>query len=297
MFQVHVLKDLGVQVPRSAFYSKHFKSTSIAIIGMITSTRNSLVKQLRQLGTSSKERKTQQLFLIEGTHALTEAIATSYPLSIVCCTEAWTVTYPQLYDQLQSYPDARLELVSEEVLTAIATTVNPDGVIAVAKIQFNTPEIQSLGVILETIQDPGNLGAIMRSSVAVGIDGMIVSHDSVDLTHPKIIRATAGQWFRCPIQSAIDLPMEVQRLQKQGLKAIATLPNAKLTYWDYDFSQPTVILLGNEGNGLSEQLIDLADAAVKIPLNNDVESLNVAICGSLLLYEAYRQRQSIAIAK
>ncbi|CAN1212893.1 RNA methyltransferase [Tumidithrix helvetica PCC 7403] len=267
---------------------------------MIASTRNPLVKQLRQLGASSKERKQQQLFLIEGTHALTEAIATSYPLSIVCHTESWAALNPQLYAQIQSQAELqterqglRLELVSEEVLAAIATTVNPDGAIAVAPIQVNatSPRIQTLGVVLETIQDPGNLGATIRSAVAVGIDGLLVSQDSVDLTHPKIIRATAGQWFRCPMQSVRDLPTEVQKLQKQGMKAIATLPHASTAYWDYDFTQPSLILLGNEGKGLSRELIDLADDAVTIPLNNHVESLNVAICGSLLLYEAFRQRR------
>ncbi|MEE3718193.1 RNA methyltransferase [Tumidithrix elongata RA019] len=271
---------------------------------MIASTRNPLVKQLRQLGASSKERKQQQLFLIEGTHALTEAIATSYPLSIVCHTESWAVLNPQLYAQLQSQAELqtdrqglRLELVSEEVLAAIATTVNPDGAIAVAPIPVNatSSRIQTLGVVLETIQDPGNLGATIRSAVAVGIDGLLVSQDSVDLTHPKIIRATAGQWFRCPMQSVRDLPTEVQKLQAQGMKAIATLPNASTAYWDYDFTQPSLILLGNEGKGLSRELIDLADEAVTIPLNNHVESLNVAICGSLLLYEAYRQRRSQGI--
>jgi RNA methyltransferase, TrmH family len=261
--------------------------------GTIASTRNPLVKKLRQLGTSAKERKAQQLFLIEGTHALTEAIATSYPLSVFCCTEAWAALYPKLYDRLVTdYPDTRLELVSVEAIAAIATTVNPDGAIGVAPMQFNakSPEIQTLGLILERIQDPGNLGAMIRTAVAVGIDGMLVSHDSVDLTHPKIIRATAGQWFRCPMQSVSDLPSELRKLQERGIKAIATLPDATMDYWEYDFTQPTAILLGNEGNGLSQAAIGLADEAVKIPLNNDVESLNVAICGSLLLYEAYRQR-------
>jgi RNA methyltransferase, TrmH family len=254
---------------------------------MIISIRNPLVKQLRQLGQSTKERRSQQLFLIEGTHALTEAIATKYPLTVICCTETWLNNH----QDLDIYATAiRVEIINEQVLGAIATTISPDGVVGVATIQPNrVPHIAKLGLVLESVQDPGNLGAIIRSSVAVGIDGLLVSKDSVDLTHPKILRATAGQWFRAPMQSVEDLATEVKKLQARGIKAIATLPDAKLTYWDYDFTQPSLILLGNEGCGLSKELIDLADIAVSIPLSNNVESLNLAVSAALLLYEAKRQ--------
>jgi TrmH family RNA methyltransferase len=112
----------------------------------------------------------------------------------------------------------------------------------------------------------------------------------VDLTNPKIIRATAGQWFRCSMQTSSDLVDDIRKLQSQGIKAIATLANARKTYWDYDFTQPTLILLGNEGSGLSEELIKLADESISIPQSDRVESLNVATCAALLLYEAKRQR-------
>jgi TrmH family RNA methyltransferase len=261
---------------------------------LLTSTRNPLVKQLRSLGESAKNRKEQGLFLVEGTHALTEAIATAYALSIVCCTEKWMAANPSLYQQIEASVDEieRIEIVSEEVLQAIATTKNPDGVIAAAFLPSReVAAINTLGLALETIQDPGNIGAMIRSAVAVGIDGMLVSSDSVDLTNPKIIRATAGQWFRCPMQTSAHIAGDIRNLQAKGVKAIATLANAKQTYWDYDFTQPTLILLGNEGNGLSQELIELADEAVAIPQSDRVESLNVAICASLLLYEAKRQRE------
>jgi len=260
---------------------------------LLTSTRNPLVKQLRALGESAKDRKEQGLFLVEGTHALTEAIATAYPLSIVCCTEKWIMANPDLYNHIEASVDEieRLEIVSEDVLQAIATTKNPDGAIAAAFLPSReVAQIRTLGLALETIQDPGNIGAIIRSAVAVGIDGMLVSSDSVDLTNPKIIRATAGQWFRCPMQTSINIADDIRKLQAQGVKAIATLANAKKTYWDYDFNQPTLILLGNEGNGLSQELIEIADESVSIPQSDRVESLNVAICAALLLYEAKRQR-------
>jgi RNA methyltransferase, TrmH family len=258
---------------------------------MITSTRNPLVKNLRQLGLSTPARRMQQLFLIEGTHALTEAIATKYPLTTICYTESWRDTYADLYDKCLSVTEC--QLVSPEVLEAIATTVNPDGVIAVASIRSAQPVIiNKLGLALESIQDPGNLGAIVRSAVAIGIDGLLISSDSVDLTHPKILRATAGQWFRASMQSVGNLAGEIKKLKAKGVIAIATLPDAKITYWDLDFNQPSLIMLGNEGQGLSAELIDLADTAVKVPLSNGVESLNLAVTAALLLYEAKRQALS-----
>jgi TrmH family RNA methyltransferase len=261
---------------------------------LLTSTRNPLVKQLRSLGESAKDRKEQGLFLVEGTHALTEAIATAFPIATVCCTEKWITANPDLYKHIEASVDEikRLEIVSEEVLQAIATTKNPDGAIAAAFLPSRkASQISTLGLALETIQDPGNIGVIIRSAVAVGIDGMLVSNDSVDLTNPKIIRATAGQWFHCPMQTSTNIADDIRKLQAQGVKAIATLANAKKTYWDYDFTQPTLILLGNEGNGLSQKLIELADESLSIPQSDRVESLNVAICASLLLYEAKRQRE------
>jgi RNA methyltransferase, TrmH family len=256
---------------------------------MITSNRNPLVQQLRQLGNSTQERRQQQLFLLEGTHSIIEAIATGYRLEIVCCTNIWITKNPPIYDQLLESVK-QIELVSEQVLEAIATTKSPDGIIAVAPMQARVmSQILNCGLGLESIQDPGNLGTLIRTAVAVGIDGIAISKDSVDIYHPKILRATAGQWFRSSIAVVDDLTDTVKRLQQTGVAAIATLTDAKTIYWDYDFSQPSLILLGNEGQGLSPELIDLADQAIKIPLAAHVESLNVGVCGAILLYEAMRQ--------
>lgn len=257
----------------------------------LTSSNNPLIKQLRQLGQSAKDRHEQNLFLVEGTHALIEAIATQYPLEIVCCTETWADSHAQIFAQCQEIAH-RVEFVSRQVLGAIATTVNPDGVVAAVPLPENAPiQIETLGLALESIQDPGNMGSIIRTSAAVGADGLLLSKDCVDATNPKIIRATAGQWFRCPRQTVEDLHAAIKAWQQTGGVAIATLADAKLTYWDFDFRQPSLILLGNEGNGLSKSSIEVADVAVRIPLSNEVESLNVAIAASLILYEAKRQRE------
>lgn len=258
---------------------------------MLTSLQNPLVKQMRKLHRA-KERREQSLFLLEGTHLLQEACAVAHPLETICCTPEWQTQHLTLWEQA-SQQAQRIELVSEAVLEAIATTVNPDGVVAVAKRTIANPAVDQpmqLGVALETLQDPGNLGTVIRTAAAVGADGLWLSSDSVDLDNPKVLRASAGQWFRLPMGVSQNLQTDLKTLQAQGVQVVATLPTAQLTYWQVNFAQPTIVLLGNEGAGLSAELAEIADVAVKIPLAVGVESLNVGIAAALILYEARRQQ-------
>lgn len=252
--------------------------------------QNPLVKQIRQLH-QSKGRREQQLFLVEGTHLLEEACATGYPLITVCCTPEWQEKHRSLWE-LVCQTAKRTELVSDRVLRTLATTVNPDGIVATAvQAQANNVKITGLGIALEKVQDPGNFGTIIRTAVAANVDSLWLSADSVDLYHPKVVRGSAGVWFRLPMAIAKDLKSQIGQLQTQGLQIVATVTDATTNYWDIDLQKPTVILLGNEGNGLSNDLLGMANYSVKIPLSNGVESLNVAICTALILYEAQRQRQ------
>ncbi len=256
---------------------------------MLTSLQNSLVKQIRKLH-STKERQKQQLFLLEGTHLLEEACAVNYPLVAVCCTPDWQAAHPSLWQEALSRCD-RAEIVSEEVLQAIATTIQPDGVVATAKRDARQTQVPFTGIVLalETVQDPGNLGTMIRTAAAAGASGLWVSKDSVDLDNPKVLRASAGQWFRLATAVTEDLKATVEQSQQAGMQVVATMPSATLTYWEVDWQKPSLILLGNEGAGLSADLAAIADKQVKIPLNPGVESLNVAIAAALMLYEAQRQ--------
>jgi len=255
---------------------------------MLTSLQNPLVKQIRKLH-SAKDRREQQVFLIEGTHLLEEACAVNYPLETVCFTPQWQERHQQLW-QLACHHCERAEVVSYEVLKAIATTVQPDGVIATAKRRSSqSVPFNGLALALETVQDPGNLGTIIRTTAAAGAAGLWLSGDSVDLDNPKVLRASAGQWFRLPMAVSPDLKATVRECQQAGMQVVATMPSAVLTYWEVDWRLPTLIVLGNEGAGLSADLAVLADMQVRIPLSSGVESLNVAIAGALMLYEAQRQ--------
>lgn len=254
---------------------------------MLTSLQNPLVKKMKKLHRA-KERREQQLFLLEGTHLLEEACAIAHPLVTVCCTEAWQHQHPDLLQQIQA---ERIELVSAEIIKAIATTVEPDGVVATARrLHQEAIALQDLGLVLETIQDPGNLGTMIRSAAAAGVEGLWLSQDCVDLDNPKVLRASAGQWFRLPMFVNSDLKHDLLTSRARGMQIVATVPTANQTYWDVDFRKPSLILMGNEGAGLSPELMALADVAVTIPLSPGVESLNVAIAAALILYEARRQR-------
>ncbi len=248
-----------------------------------------MIKQVRKLHRA-KERLEQNLLLIEGTNLIEAACQTDYKLELIFYTERWQENHQPLC-QIIAEKNFELQLVSSDVLNAIATTINPDGVVAIATRSPAKPApiLTRLGIALERLQDPGNLGSILRSAAATEIDGLWLSSDSTDIYSPKVLRSSAGQWFRVPVATNQNLLELARRYQQQGVQIIATTSKASKTYWEIDFTQPSLILFGNEGAGLSQELIDLADEQAIIPLANNVESLNVAVATALLLYEAKRQ--------
>ncbi|MEL6555227.1 MAG: RNA methyltransferase [Cyanobacteria bacterium J06621_11] len=261
---------------------------------MLTSLQNPTVKQLRKL-QQPKERKKQAVLLLEGTHLVEAACEVSYPLQVLCYTESWQQRYPEIYRAAIAHAN-QIELVSPDVLKSIASTVTPDGVMATASrrnvwesLSSAPSDDASLGVILETLQDPGNLGTIIRTAAAAGCEGIWLSPDSVDLGHPKVLRASVGQWFRQPM-ATVDIAEKAHQLKEKGVQIVATSASAELDYWQLDLTQPTVFVMGNEGAGLSASLMNSASVTVKIPVMPGVESLNVAVSTALLLYEAKRQR-------
>lgn len=262
---------------------------------MLTSLQNPLVKQLRKL-QQPKERRKQGVLLLEGTHLVEAAGEASYPLEVLCYTEEWQERYRAICEQVQPLA-ARVELVSPAVLKSIASTVSPDGVMAIAPQRSVWEEAASaprndasLGVMLETLQDPGNLGTIIRTAAGAGCDGLWLSADSADIGSPKVLRASAGQWFRLPM-AKVDVVEQAGALREKGVQIVASAATAQVDYWQLDLTQPTVFLMGNEGAGLSAALMECASVTARIPLMPGVESLNVAISTALLLYEARRQRQ------
>ena len=257
---------------------------------MLTSLQNPLVKFFRKLH-QAKGRRAQGQFLLEGTHLIQEALAAGYPLEIVCYTPAWEQAHPDLALVLGQRVE-RVERVSEPVLEGMATTQHPDGVVAVAPQRSRSPDlaVEGVALVVETLQDPGNLGTVMRTAVAAGAEGLWLSADSVAPDHPKVLRASAGQWFRLPLAVVDDLSVPLATWQQLGVQVVATSSHATVDYWAVDFTRPTVIVLGNEGAGLSAALQRQTTMQVRIPMAGAVESLNVGVAAALLLYEARRQR-------
>lgn len=259
---------------------------------ILTSTKNPLIKQVRKLH-SAKERNKQNMLLLEGTNLVEAAYQVDYKLDIIFYTERWQENHLGLCRKIAK-KKIKTQQVSLEVLIAIATTVSPDGVVAIApRVIAQTPNIAqaNLSVAFDRLQDPGNLGTIIRTASATMVDGLWLGENSIDIYNPKVLRASVGEWFRVPMGTHQNLAKLVEQHQQANIQVVATTSQATKTYWDIDFARPTLILFGNEGAGLSPELIEMADEQVTIPLSNQVESLNVAIANALVLYEA--QRQSI----
>ncbi len=254
----------------------------------ITSLRNPSVQALVRL-QRSKERIAQRRFLIEGEHALLESLAANWPLEGCIATERWVESHSKTLRE--ALTRVSMQLVSEEVLRKIASTESPDGVVAIGRIESTrnkTSSLPSLGLAFDRIQDPGNAGTLIRSAIACNADGVYLGEGSVDPFNSKVIRSTAGQWFRKP-PIEVSLREWIAQCRKGGVQVLAAEADGK-SFWEMDFTQPTLFLLGNEGSGISEELRASIDETVSVPMANKVESLNVAMTGTLLLYEAFRQR-------
>jgi TrmH family RNA methyltransferase len=255
----------------------------------IQSPRNPLIQHARRL-QRAKERQHQQQFLVEGTHLVQEALAVGWPLTAILYTPTWKEKHTALIATLPASIPAWL--VKEHLLAYVATTEQPDGVVAIAEHPAPQPlaiaEL-SLAVAVERLQGPDNLGCLIRSSAAAGADAIFVDEQSVDPTNPKVLRGSAGQWFRQPPQIIPQLQPWLENCLASGIQVlVATADGSSL--WDYDLTLPTLFLLGNEGAGVSPELQRCVPSRVSIPMAQAVESLNVGVAGSILLYESRRQR-------
>ena len=260
---------------------------------LITSNHNDWFKSVMKLHQAS-ERRDQRKFLIEGTHLIEEAIATNWPLESLCFEESWAVQNEPLLNRIANDPSRGqmlLQPATKDLLSRLSTTSSRTPVVGVAFQQdrnANSTRHGSLALAVESLQDPGNLGSIIRIAAAAGVGQVYVSEDSVAPTNPKVLRSTAGQWFRSP-PVVTDLK-QFLRVQKAATWQILAACMDGKSYWETDLTVPTLFLLGNEGGGLSSAMLSLATGKIAIPMAPSVESLNVSVASALLLFEAQRQR-------
>ena len=266
-----------------------------ATSGLITSRRNPLVKRLRALHTA-KGRREAGLVLAEGTHLLQEALRLGLLPVHLLCTEPWCERHRALLQALP--PGVQPVLVSPEVLAIVATTDHPDGIVIALESPEPASELGSFVLALDRLQDPGNLGTLMRTALAAGVDALWLA-DGADPLQPKVLRASAGAALALPLlrMEAGAIEPRLRELAAAGTQLVAAVvadvPDAKgrlpVPYWQLDWTGPTVLLLGNEGAGLAPELQALATCRVTIPHSPAVESLNVAVAAAPLLLERWRQ--------
>lgn len=262
---------------------------------MITSTSNQRVKQLVAWNQKSRERKKDGVFLAEGIKMFLEA-----PLDLikeVYISETMESKILSQEDEVsQKLKETTYEILSDDVFRKAADTQTPQGILCVLKQPGYSAEELLKGeppllLILEDLQDPGNLGTILRTAEGAGVTGVFMNKKTVDIYNPKTIRATMGAIYRVPFLYIEEIPTLLEELRKRGITSYAAHLSDSRWYDEPDYTCGCAFLIGNEGNGLKEETAKLADSYVKIPMDGQVESLNAAVAASLLIYEASRQRR------
>lgn len=266
---------------------------------MITSTSNPKVKRLVNLRKKRKARDEEGIFLVEGIRMFREV--PEKHLLEVYVTEGFYKKEKKLTDRLCSAAGISPEVLSDTVFAYVSDTKTPQGVMCVVRQKNKMDEkwertIEKaqeapLFIVLDNLQDPGNMGTIIRTAEAAGVTGILMSADCVDVYNPKTIRSTMGSVYRMPLWYVKDICEAVKELKCLGIHTYAAHLEGKRSYDKPDYREGTAFLIGNEGNGLRREVAELADQYIRIPMKGQVESLNAAIAATILMFEAGRQRR------
>lgn len=289
---------------------------------MITSASNQKVKQIVQWQNKPRERRKDGVFVAEGLKMFEEApeewilevyLSEDLQEKLQLERKQWEKQRHEnsQYEKspyekqplrlLQSVEEklkkVGFELVSDEVFRKMSDTQTPQGILTVLRrpryqLSDLLREPKPLFLVLENIQDPGNLGTILRTGEGAGVTGIIMSEDTADVFNPKTIRSTMGSVYRVPFLYVPDLEAAVLQLHKAGVATYGAHLKGENYYSGFSFRQGTAFLIGNEGKGLRESTMRLVQHSLKIPMEGKVESLNAAIASALLMYEAHRQRHT-----
>ena len=281
---------------------------------MITSPANGKVKYVRELCLKSRARKKEGCFVAEGIKMFLEA-----PTDDICdvfVMEKLEERFRHEEDLPKNYEACRAKLrkfhydvVADDVFEKMTDTVTPQGIVAlVKKPKFSLQDLmdvenlrretgtekdaEPLYMLLENLQDPGNLGTIIRTAEAAGVDGVVLGENCVDMFNPKVIRSTMGAIYRVPFVYVESLRAAMDEMKEAGIAIYAaTLSRTAKEYDFYDYRKPTAFVIGNEGNGLMEDTVAKASADIFIPMEGHGESLNASMAAGILMYEAVRQRR------
>ena len=257
---------------------------------MITSTSNPQVKRLLQLQKKSKVRNEEKVFVVEGLRMFVEV--PKERVEMVYVSENF---YNKKKQEL-NWEEFPIEILSDSVFKHVSDTQTPQGVLCIVKqekqdldslLNIENPHF----MVLDNLQDPGNMGTFIRTAEGAGVDAVFMSRDCVDIYNPKTIRSTMGSIYRMPFIYIEEIIPLLEEFRKKGIKSYAAHLDGKNSYDQEDYCKGTAILIGNEGNGLRDEVAEKADIWVRIPMEGQVESLNAAIAASVLMFEVARQRR------
>ncbi len=257
---------------------------------MITSTSNPQVKRLLQLQKKSKARNEEGVFVVEGLRMFVEVPKERVEKVYV------SETFYNKKKQEVNWEEFPLEILSDSVFKHVSDTQTPQGVLCIVKQKkYDVAKLLDIQnphfMVLDNLQDPGNLGTIVRTAEGAGVDAVFMSKDCVDIYNPKTIRSTMGSIYRVSTIYIEDTVKLLELFKEKGIKSYAAHLDGKNSYDKEDYRTGTAILIGNEGNGLRDEVSNKADIWVRIPMEGQVESLNAAIAASVLMFEVARQRR------
>lgn len=257
---------------------------------MITSTSNQQMKTIIQLNKKAKARRELRAFIVEGPKMVAETPRELLQRVYVSEHFADDASGQALLLDL----GIDYEVVSDTVFAHVSDTSTPQGILAVVHMpEYAFPDLMRGAdirlLVLEDIQDPGNLGTMFRTGEGAGISGIIMTKGTVDLFAPKTVRATMGSIYRVPFYVTDDLGETLGRLRDAGVHTYAAHLRGEKYYDELNLTGKCAFLIGNEGNGLRQETADLADSYLKIPMEGKLESLNAAMAAGILMYEAHRQ--------
>ena len=250
---------------------------------IIESNQNKIIKEVNSL-KAKKERDKTGLFILEGKR-LVDEIPNSWEIKYLLKAESYSEDIN--FENVYTVKDSLFEKISE--------TVNPQGILAVCHIkEFDVTNVDYSNspffVVLENVTDPGNMGTLIRTADAAGADGIFLSKGCVDIYNPKVIRATMGSIFHLPIYRNLNLMDLMEDFKNNNVKTLAAHLKGTSTPYKVDMTTACAVIIGDEANGLSDEISEMASDLVKIPMPGKAESMNAGIAGGILIYEAVRQR-------
>lgn len=263
---------------------------------VISSTTNKQVRYVNALVKKAKTRREEDLFVAEGLRMCSEIPKERIRALYVSESFRKQPEYSRLTAGVR-----QVEVVTDEVFKALSDTQTPQGILAlVRQYHYTLDEVARTGresqrpallMVLERLQDPGNLGTILRAGEGAGVTGVLMDSGTADIYNPKVIRSTMGSVLRMPFAYVEDLEETLRGLKKKGIRLYAAHLKGERSYDKEDYTADTGFLIGNEAGGLSDAIAGLADTYIRIPMEGQVESLNAAVAASVLMFEAARQRR------